>query len=267
VQGFTLVELLVVIGIIALLIGILMPALTKARDMAQRVACMSNMRQAGTVLRMYANDNRDIVPVGYASGWKDRSCFVYGASGATGYLALWGFLYNANLMVQPQTFFCPTETRDQYRYNPVTTVAIGFSDWNNLNPWPPNQKSWANVQTRCSYALRPTINWNNPAFTPPTPMTKLNDLRGLALVAEYLEPNTINIRHKTGINVIVADGSGKYVEYPVFKTNLEAYWNVVNTGGTVKAANLFMLNDPNGDAAYNNLKSPLQGVWVDLDNY
>jgi len=67
-RGFTLVELLVVIGIIALLISILLPSLNKARDSAVTVTCASNMRQISLAYMQYAIENRNWIAPGYGPG-------------------------------------------------------------------------------------------------------------------------------------------------------------------------------------------------------
>src|SRR5437763_3428265 len=105
VGGFTLVELLVVIGIIALLISILLPTLNKARESAKRAACLSNLRQVQQAIAIYANQYKDHVPLGYQdSGYQMNYDVCVSKS-----LIMFGYLYQAKLMAIPQAYFCPSE--------------------------------------------------------------------------------------------------------------------------------------------------------------
>src|SRR5258708_2931751 len=88
-NAFTLVQLFVVVGIIALLIAMLLPALRKARTQAMAVQCQSNLRQIGTAFYMYATENHDYIPPhGYANPFLNdtRGETFYHHLGKAGYL-------------------------------------------------------------------------------------------------------------------------------------------------------------------------------------
>ncbi len=77
-RGFTLIELLVVIAIIALLISILLPSLSRARELSKRLVCGSNLKGIGTSCKIYANDNNERYPIPpFMAGMIDQGGIVY----------------------------------------------------------------------------------------------------------------------------------------------------------------------------------------------
>ena len=135
-SGFTLVELLVVIGIIALLIAILMPALAASRAAAARVACASNLRQIGLATVMYANDNRGFVPeyrrMDQGADFTYTLTYTQDSGTPVDYGSNMGRLILRKYMTSEQIIFCPSVPprelfgwRANYHYNPHPAIKTG----------------------------------------------------------------------------------------------------------------------------------------------
>jgi prepilin-type N-terminal cleavage/methylation domain-containing protein/prepilin-type processing-associated H-X9-DG protein len=114
-RAFTLVELLVVIGIIAVLISILLPVIGRAREQARGVQCMSNLRQLGTAALLYTHDNKGILlPFGYTSGVNDNLNIWPVILVSGGYLPKTGITaLNDGRVAYNTAFFCPSARFDQ----------------------------------------------------------------------------------------------------------------------------------------------------------
>ncbi len=240
--AFTLVELLVVIGVIALLVSILLPALNKAREAAHRVACSSNQRQLVMALRAYANDNRDCVPLGYlfSSRWGSYMIRDPVQYGTKPYLML-GILYISGHLTDPKTYYCPSEIDERWQFDTA------------INPWPPET---ATTYCRAGFGVRPMVQFGGGSGgTPPLGVPAgnkwphLRDVQHNALVTEMLiyrpasNLDSLATRHRTGINAGYADGSVKWVPRELFNAG---YW----------VENILALN-ANGAA--------IGGVWYELD--
>ncbi len=76
---FTLVELLIVIAIIAILAGLLLPALNVAREKARAISCVSNLKQQGLAFTMYLNDYKETMPLGLTTDESKASCRWFNA--------------------------------------------------------------------------------------------------------------------------------------------------------------------------------------------
>lgn len=105
-RGFTLIELLVVIAIISLLVSILLPSLSRAKELAMRVLCSTNMRSIGTAVYMYAEDHDGALPW-HRWNIQYRNT-VYNDTGQEWYT--FGLLYQAGTIDTAQIFYCPANT-------------------------------------------------------------------------------------------------------------------------------------------------------------
>ena len=211
-SAFTLIELLVVIAIIAILAGMLLPALSRAKEMGKRARCTSNEHQLGIGMHVFAGDHKQKAPLG--------TCNVEGPG--SGIYAVWlrngidhpdhgkfrglGILAQERYFDAPQALYCPSWKHKEVQLNRSLPPGGGWFYGNEI----PAAQRWMQI----SYHYRSSFDIPNHRVA-----HLANDPGNAAVVADAFSDPTrgVDLHHKTGYTVLFLDGHTQFHKDPTFK--------------------------------------------------
>ena len=183
-HGFTLIELLVVIAIIAILAAILFPVFAKAREKARQTTCLSNLKQIGTAILMYAQDYDETYPIEYSMDAPDTSQIPL-----TWPNRVMPYIKNTQL------FKCPSDGRTPHAdFAGCRTILESYA-WNYR----------FGRETNCGYAA---ATLSLAEVEAPAQCTVLWD--DSADCARSFDVDVLGGRHNGGDNFMFADGHAKW---------------------------------------------------------
>lgn len=187
-RGFTLIELLVSISIIAILIAILMPALSGSRKEARKTQCLTRLRELYAVHAQYMNSESAFPDLNNDPGegaWQYNYLIFDGTDFDNNFGPMVG---NVKYIEDLTILYCPVQT------DPFHSMATP------PNPWPARPP----IDTRSGYGRRFGVSGKS-----------LSQLRTIAFLSEVIHlPQVVDSAHRTGVNVAYTDGHAKWVGNP-----------------------------------------------------